>query len=169
MKWATQESIDSSKFTHSTSSNAHQITVDSDGDYLLLYSDGLTSGIVRASPKMVIRVNGNDILGAETSTHYIRFHGGTTSHDYSSGALTTVLNGLKANDKISVGVKPEAVTGLVNDHVPARIVLLKNPPYLLQLLPLPRHQEHLLFQLVLLLNKMVPMFRSPDLLFRYYR
>mgnify|MGYP001963597285 FL=1 len=127
VKWATQESIDSSKFTHSASSNAHQITVDTDGDYLLLYSDGLTSGIVRASPKMVIRVNGNDVLGAETSTHYIRFHGGATSHDYSSGALTTLLNGLKANDKISVGVKPEAVTGLVNDHVPARIVLLKKP------------------------------------------
>ena len=43
VKWATQETIDSSKFTHSTTSNAHQITVDADGDYLLFYSDVLNS------------------------------------------------------------------------------------------------------------------------------
>ena len=42
-KWATQESIDASKFTHSTTSNSHQVTVDADGDYLVLYSDELNS------------------------------------------------------------------------------------------------------------------------------
>ena len=51
VKWATQETIDSSKFTHSTTSNAHQVTVDGDGDYLLLYSDGLTSAVSRANQR----------------------------------------------------------------------------------------------------------------------
>ena len=35
VKWATQETIDTAKFTHSTTSNANQIAVDADGDYLL--------------------------------------------------------------------------------------------------------------------------------------
>ena len=54
VKWA-QESIDASKFTHSTTSNAHQVTVDGDGDYLLLYSDDITSTAEQANPKMVVR------------------------------------------------------------------------------------------------------------------
>ena len=58
VKWATQETIDTAKFTHSGTSNAHQVTVDGDGDYLLLYSDGLTASASRANPKMVVRVNG---------------------------------------------------------------------------------------------------------------
>ena len=124
VKWATQESIDSTKFTHSATSNAHQITVDADGDYLLLYSDGLTSAVARVNPKMVVRVNGDDVVGSEVSTHYIRYSGG---HNYSSGSLVSVLNGLKANDVISVASIVEAVGGLANDHVPARIVLIKKP------------------------------------------
>ncbi|MED5280695.1 MAG: Ig-like domain-containing protein, partial [Verrucomicrobiota bacterium] len=124
VKWATQETIDASKFTHSASSNAHQVAVDADGDYLLLYSDGLTSGVARANPKMVVRVNGNDISGAEVSSHYQR---NASGHIHSSGALVTVLNGLKANDIITVGVSVEATSGTVNDHVAGRLVLLKKP------------------------------------------
>ncbi|MDC1309653.1 LamG domain-containing protein, partial [Opitutales bacterium] len=124
VKWSTQETIDTGKFTHSTSSNPNQVAVDSDGDYLLLYNDGLTSTIARANPKMMVKVNGNNVPGAEVSTHYIRADSG---HNYSSGALATVLNGLKANDIISVGASIESTSGTVNDHVPARITLLKKP------------------------------------------
>ncbi|OUU09688.1 MAG: hypothetical protein CBC00_06110, partial [Verrucomicrobia bacterium TMED40] len=123
VKWATQETIDSSKFTHSGTSNAHQVTVDGDGDYLLLYSDGLTSVGTRPNPKMTVRVNGNDIAGAEVSSHYIRQSG----HAHSSGTLVSVLSGLKANDVISIGVAAEAASTniTVDDYVPARLVLLK--------------------------------------------
>ena len=124
VKWATQESIDAAKFTHSASSNAHQVSVDGDGDYLLLYSDGLTGSVARVNPKMVVRVNGTDIAGAEVSSHYQRADSG---HNYSSGALVTVLNGLKANDVITVGVSVEATSGTVNDHVAGRLVLIKKP------------------------------------------
>ena len=74
-----QETIDTAKFTHSGTSNAHQVTVDTDGDYLLLYSDALTSAS-RANPKMVVRVNGIDILGTEVASHYIRNEVGTITH-----------------------------------------------------------------------------------------
>ena len=124
VKWATQETIDTAKFTHSTTSNANQIAVDADGDYLLLYSDGLTSSVARPNPKMQVQINGNAVAGATVATHYIRSTGG---HNYSSGSLVTVLNGLKANDVVSVGVSVESSTGTVNDYAPARIVLLKKP------------------------------------------
>ena len=124
VKWATQETIDSAKFTHSTSSNAHQVSVDADGDYLLMYTDGLTSSVARANPKMVVRVNGNGVSGAEVSSHYIR---NASGHNHSSGALVTSLNGLKANDVVTVGVTIEASSGNVDEHVPARLVLVKKP------------------------------------------
>ena len=38
-----------------------------------------------------------------------------------------MLNELKANDIISVGASIESTSGTVNDHVPARITLLKKP------------------------------------------
>ena len=124
VKWATQETIDTAKFTHSGTSNAHQVTVDTDGDYLLLYSDALTASASRANPKMVVRVNGNDILGTEVASHYIR---NASGHNHSSGSLVTVLNGLKSNDVISIGVSTEAASGTVNDHFPGRLVLIKKP------------------------------------------
>jgi hypothetical protein len=124
IKWATQESIDASKYTHSTSSNAHKIFVDSAGDYLLLYNDALTASATRANPNMQVKVNGVDVDGAFTGSHYIR---NASSHNRSSGSLVTILSGLNANDYVSVGVKREAGGGTVNDHKPARIVLIKKP------------------------------------------
>ena len=124
VKWATQETIDTAKFTHSGTSNAHQVTVDTDGDYLLLYSDALTASASRANPKMVVRVNGNDVLGTEVASHYIR---NASGHNHSSGSLVTVLNGLKSNDVITIGVSTEAASGTVNDHFPGRLVLIKKP------------------------------------------
>ena len=125
VKWGTQETIDGSKFSHSTSSNAHQVTVDADGDYLLLYSDELNSSGTRVNPQMSVNVNGNPIPGALVSSHYIR---NTSGHNHSSGALVTLLSNLKANDVISIGIAREtSTTTLTGSRRPARLVLLKKP------------------------------------------
>ena len=121
-KWATQETIDTNKFTHSTSVNPNKVVVDSNGDYLAIYSDGFQSDVGRSNPKISLKVNGVVRAGGEVQTHYIRASGG---HNYSSGVLVYLLSGLKANDAITVSTINEATWGTVNDHVPARLVLVK--------------------------------------------
>ncbi|MDC0157740.1 DUF2341 domain-containing protein, partial [Verrucomicrobia bacterium] len=124
IKWSTQDTIDASKFTHSTSSNSHKIFVDSAGDYLLIYNDALDGRVTRANPKVQVKVNGVTVDGLVTASHYIR---NTSYHFRSSGSIVTVLPGLNANDYVSVGVKREAGGGTVNDHKPAIITLIKKP------------------------------------------
>ncbi|OUV63921.1 MAG: hypothetical protein CBC82_03825, partial [Cellvibrionales bacterium TMED122] len=124
VKWATQETIDAAKYTHAIDSNAHQVTVDQDGDYLLLYSDELNSTYMRVNPQMSVNVNGNLIAGTLASSHYIRADGG---HNHSSTALVSLLSNLKANDTVSINITPEALTNAAASQRPARLVLLKKP------------------------------------------
>ena len=102
----------------------------------------LTASASRANPKMVVRVNGNDVLGTEIASHYIR---NASGHSHSSGSLVTVLNGLKSNDVITIGVSAEAASGTVNDHFPGRLVLIKKPTLPAPVITITKHQELLLY------------------------
>ncbi|HAE11098.1 MAG TPA: hypothetical protein DCG39_05580, partial [Opitutae bacterium] len=124
IRWDNQETIDTSKFTHSTSSNQHRIFVDSAGDYLLIYGDVMQGTVTRANPKMSVQVNGVPVDGALTATHYVR---NASGHIRSSGSLVTLLSGLSANDYVTVTAEQEAASGHVVSLQLAKATLIKKP------------------------------------------
>ena len=125
INWSTHETIDAGTYTHSPSSNAHQVTIKKFGDYLLLYNDALKDGNARGAPRVTVQVNGVDVPGAESKTHYNRRSSG---HDESSASLVTLLPALAVNDVVTLSVEREARDGNTNDEVPAKLTLLLRPP-----------------------------------------
>ncbi len=112
----------SSDFTHSATVNPDQITVNNNGDYLLIYNDSFTSILQRANPKITVNVNGSAVPGAETKSHYIR-NGPPRSE--SSCSLVFLLKGLSAGDVITLTDVAEAITGTVDDSQDGLLVLLR--------------------------------------------
>ena len=102
------ESASLSDATYSHSGD--KITVKQAGDYMLIYNDLLQSSAVRPNPRITVEVNGQALPGAETKTHYIRSDGG---HNTSSGTLVFPLEGLAANDVVTVSTQREGQTGYV--------------------------------------------------------
>jgi len=112
IKWENaSETIDTNTFTHSVSSNAEQITIDADGDYLVIYNDSLTAAAARPNPVITVNVNGTPISGAQTTTHYIR----ASSQNESSGSLVFFLRDLTANDIISFTTEIDTDNDTTND------------------------------------------------------
>jgi hypothetical protein len=122
--WENDNIIDSSVFTHETTTNAHEITVNTAGDYLMVYNDSLTSSLQRANPKVTVNVNGSPVTGAETKCHYIR---NSDSHNESSGTLVFLLSNLSPEDVISLDSVQEAIAGQVNDNQDALLFLWRKP------------------------------------------
>ncbi len=100
--WATDNAIDTNTFSHSTSSNNQNITVQKSGDYLLSFDAGFSSTGQRVSPKVTVQVNGVNVTGAEATTGYIRAASG---HNESSDNVLVPLTGLSAGDVITVSVE----------------------------------------------------------------
>ena len=122
--WEYDDIVDSSVFTHSTTANAHEVTVNTAGDYLLVYNDSLTSALQRANPKVTVNLNGAPVSGAETKCHYIR---NSDPHNESSGTIVFLLSGLSSGDVISLDTVQEAIAGVVNDNQDALLFLWRKP------------------------------------------
>jgi hypothetical protein len=124
VEWETDEIIDTDTFTHSTTINPHEVTIATDGDYLLIYNDSLASAdtSIRKNPKVTIYKNGSTISGAQTKCHYMRVDA-STGNNQSSGTLVFLLPNLVNTDTISVGVTREAESGVVNDDQDALLTL----------------------------------------------
>lgn len=108
IEWTTQDIIDGSVFTHSETVNPHQVTVDTAGNYYVVFNDSITSGSARLNTRVQITVNGSPIDGAETKSHYLR---NANNHNESSGQLTYLLTDLNANDIIEITTMAESDTG----------------------------------------------------------
>jgi len=124
--WENPSLSDSAAYNHS----GETITVRAAGDYLLVYNDLMEAleSSQRPNPRITVEINGNVYPGAETKTHYIRSADG---HSTSSGTLSILLEGLSANDKITVSTQQEAIGGSVgleafSDQV-AVLGLIKKP------------------------------------------
>ena len=124
--WENPSLSDSAAYNHS----GETITVRAAGDYLLVYNDLMEAleSSQRPNPRITVEINGNIYPGAETKTHYIRSADG---HSTSSGTLSILLEGLSANDKITVSTQQEAIGGSVgleafSDQV-AVLGLIKKP------------------------------------------
>ena len=110
---ASKEQIvwDSASLSDGTySQSGEAITVKQAGDYLLVYNDLLQSSATRPNPRITVEVNGEAVPGAETKTHYIRNSNG---HNSASGTLSILLEGLSANDVVTVSTQREGQTGFV--------------------------------------------------------
>jgi hypothetical protein len=122
VQWDNEFSKDATVFTHSTSSNTHQITILEDGDYFMSYNDSLNGAVARANTRVQILVNGTPVSGAETKSHYIRSQ---NNHTESSGAISMLLEGLSNGDVITVTTQQEASGGTLNDSTDALLLLWK--------------------------------------------
>src|SRR3989338_8907156 len=122
VQWSTQDFMDTGVFSHSTTSNSHQITVNQDGDYLVSINDALNGAVARSNSRLEILVNGTPAPGAQTKSHYIRNQNG---HADSSGALVYLVQGLTAGDVVTVTTQQEAAAGTVNDSTDAIIMMWK--------------------------------------------
>lgn len=123
VEWSVSDLADSTIYDHSISANQEQIKVKEPGDYLLIYNDALTSpSAQRSNPLIKIQVNGSNVAGAETKTHYAR---NSSSHQESSGSLVFLLRNLSADDTVAVTTQQEVQAGTVNDLQDAIITLIK--------------------------------------------
>lgn len=120
IQWTTRNNYDSSIYTHSTSTNSHQITVLEAGSYELVYNDAMTSAIQRANNRIQVQVNGTSVSGAQTKSHYLR---NQSAHNNSSASLVYMLNNLSVNDVITVTSVIEANNGTVNSTTSATLLL----------------------------------------------
>ena len=108
MLWESANINDSSVYNHT--SGTTEITVRSAGSYMVVYHDNMQSSVARPNPKITVEVNGSEIRGAETKTHYIRNSDG---HNHASAVLAMVLEDLSANDKVTVSTVAEGQQGNV--------------------------------------------------------
>ncbi len=109
MVWESASISDSSVYSHN--SGTTEIGVRSAGSYLLVYQDNMQSSVARPNPKITVEVNGVEVRGAETKTHYIRNSNG---HNHASAVLAIALDDLAANDQITVSTVAEGNQGVVN-------------------------------------------------------
>ena len=104
--WESPAINDSSTYNHS----GENITVREAGDYLLVYNDLLQSTAQRPNPRITVEINGAAYPGAEAKTHYIRSADG---HNTASATMAILLEGLSANDVVTVSTQREGQTGTV--------------------------------------------------------
>lgn len=118
VQWTTQSVKDAVIYNHSTSANSHRITFSESGDYLVTYSDSLTSTVARANPAVQLRLNNSLPDGGECRSHYIR---NTNGHNQSSCSMVYLLENVSNGDTLEVSLSASAATGTVNDQRPAEI------------------------------------------------
>ncbi|RME95556.1 MAG: hypothetical protein D6766_03010 [Verrucomicrobia bacterium] len=135
IRWRAPLSLDGAVYGHTP--DGTEITIKQPGDYLLVYNDSVEqAGTARSNNRITVEVNGVPQPGAETKSHYIRNSNG---HQHSSGALVYLLEGLQANDVVTLSTQREAAGGVVglpatfDDFVfpeeVARVSLIRKPAW----------------------------------------
>ncbi len=126
VQWTLQDAKDATIFTHSTTSNSHQITIATNGDYYLSYNDALQNGVTRANSRVQVLKNGVAVSGAQTKSHYIR---NQNAHTESSAALVFILEGLINGDIITITTQQEGAAGTLDDSTAATLLLWKKQTF----------------------------------------
>lgn len=108
--WETQDKIDTSYFSHSTSSSADDITFLESGLYMIVANvvTANSANSSRNTPRGSIRVNGTEV----TSTRTYDYDRGNDLGRYHNLRVVTVLN-VTANDVIDFRVEGAYITGTV--------------------------------------------------------
>jgi hypothetical protein len=122
IQWSTNIIKDATVFTHSTSSNTHQITIAADGDYYLSYNDALSGAVARANSRVAVLKNGTAISGAQTKSHYIR---NQSAHIESSASMAILVEDLLIGDVITLTTVAEASAGTLDDSTDGLLLMWK--------------------------------------------
>lgn len=122
VQWNTQLVNDSAVFTHSTTSNNHQITIGQAGDYLLVFNDALTTTIGDNNARIAVAVDGTERTGSQTKSQYISNSNG---HNQSSSALVYNLIGITAGQVVTITTIREGNTTNMTAQTPASLLLWK--------------------------------------------
>lgn len=122
IQWASRDAYDTTVFTHSTSSNPADITIDVAGDYYLVYNAAFTNGAGRDAPEMRVQVDGTAVPGATSKTAYMS---GTSGHIEGSHSLSVLLEGLATSSVINLMMSRGGNTGTVDDAANAIVLLWK--------------------------------------------
>ena len=121
-RFNTQLAYDNVVFTHSTTTNNHQITVNESGDYLLNFTDALTSATNNVNNRITVSVGSSTITGAQTKSNYIRALNG---HSESSANLVFLLEGVTAGQIVTINTQQEGVVGTLSTTTDATFLLWK--------------------------------------------
>jgi hypothetical protein len=117
--------IDSNAFGHG-GDDLQNIVIKKAGSYLLAYNDVLEGGNLRANPRITVEVNGAEVPGAQTKSHYNRRASG---HDEVSGSMVVLLENLAADDVVTVSAQREGNGGIVTAAEPALLSLIQKDSF----------------------------------------
>ena len=121
-RFNTQLAYDSTVFTHSTTTNNHQITVNQSGDYLLNFTDAVTSPTQNLNNRITVTVGSTTVTGAQSKSNFIRSLNGAAD---ASTNLVFLLEGVTAGQIITVNSQQEAATGVMSTTTDATLLLWK--------------------------------------------
>lgn len=102
LKFSTDYVIDTACYTHSESTNNHQITVTDAGDYELTFSAAVTGATADANFSATVQVNGSNQARLTTSSFYIEVLGAGSTHAESSGTMMVLVKDVPAGANITV-------------------------------------------------------------------
>lgn len=120
IEWFSHDIIDAVTYSHTV--NTDTVTVNTAGNYMVIYNDYLTGTATRGNPGIFLQVNGVDVTGASCSTHYIRNSGGAND---ASCSLVFYLEGLSASDTVRFRTEVLAAGGTVNDGDDALFIMIQ--------------------------------------------
>lgn len=130
--WAIGDTLlDSATYSHSTSAQAQEVTIEKAGDYLVIYNDALWYSVApvgveyRFNPRIRLHLDGSPVTGAEAKTHYLRHD--TAGNRRSSVSLVFYLRGVSAGQVLTVTTQQEATasgTGIVTPELAQDYALL---------------------------------------------
>lgn len=122
IQWNTQVATDATTFTHSAVTNNHQITINQSGNYILMFSDHLTSVTARTNVQVRVLKNGSNIAGAACNSNVITT---TNANSESTCNMSVHLNNVTAGDVITLSAAREAAAATATAVTPARLTLLR--------------------------------------------
>lgn len=124
VRWTTDVALDSSQYSHSTSTNPHQVTLLQAGDYMLMMNNPTSSSTAGTNVISRVRIDAAAVSGAESKTSYIS---ATGSHNETSNALMFLLRKRAANQVLDVIAVREANAGTVSSNGDSILLLRYRP------------------------------------------
>lgn len=122
-RFDTRLAYDSTVFTHSTTTNNHQITVNQSGDYILNFTDAVTAPVTQSqNNRITVTVGSTTITGAQSKSNFVRAQNAATD---ASTNLVFLLAGVTAGQVVTINTQQEAAAGTLSSSTDAIILLWK--------------------------------------------
>ena len=106
--------------------NEENIVIKKAGNYLLTFNVTLQSSGGRVNPRFTVDVNGVEVPGATSTSHYIRNSNG---HNESTGSFVALLSDLAVDDVVTVNTTREANTQAVTSPEGGKVALQAKAGY----------------------------------------